>query len=91
MDKEIASEIDSLWLEIMPLMAARAEHSGSFHEGAMSPGMRECPGCRLILLLKRLHEVFSKLEDHGKHGIESVMVELTERREIEDVSTHRDV
>ena len=84
MDKEIASEIDSLWLEIMPLMAARAEHNGGFHEGAMSPSMRECAGCRLVLLLKRLYEVFSKLEDHGKYGIEAVMAELVERRAIEE-------
>ena len=86
-EAEIDKERDDLIDELHGLIKAKARHQSHLHETPAAKvdkgGFHFCPGCRAIVLSRRLAELESSLDDHGPNGVDKTIGKLRERREIE--------
>lgn len=95
-EQEIDTELQALLDELVELRGKKARHDNVFHEGAMSPSMKECAGCRENRVARRYADLISargdtrpivrKQEDESTQRVsrrDMVMRELRHRREVE--------
>ena len=90
---ETETELEALIDELQPLIKGKARHASHLHELPTARGdqggMKFCPGCRAIILSRRLANLLDAMDDSVKppHKEKSrrdeVMDYLKERREIE--------
>ena len=84
---DVDIEAQALAEELLALVKAGAVHSAAAHESEAAKkddgNFRWCGGCRRTVLSKRLAELESVKDDHGKLGVEVVLAKLKERREVE--------
>jgi hypothetical protein len=89
------AEVDAIVDELEPLIRTHPVHVSALHEvddvrNGKDPGLRACPGCRMIRLCKRLYEIAEARDDDkpqdrlgGKSRREVKVEELKQRREVE--------
>lgn len=90
-DAQVSKEIDDLTAELLPLITQHARHVSALHESDAAKAdhaghMRWCPGCRAILLSKRLAQLLQAMDDVTQHPHrkasrrDEIMETLAERR-----------
>lgn len=89
-ETEIDNELKAMLDELVELRGKKARHDNVFHEGAMSPSMKECPGCRELRVSQRYHELLSARGDiripthKSKSRRDETLEHLKHRREVEE-------
>jgi hypothetical protein len=94
-DPSYWAEVDAIVDELEPLIRTHPLHVSDLHEvddvrNGKDPGLRSCPGCRMIRLCKRLYEIAEARDDDkpqdrlgGKSRRDVKVEELTQRRQVE--------
>jgi hypothetical protein len=89
------AEVDAIVDELEPLIRTHPVHVSALHEvddvrNGKDPGLKSCPGCRAILLTKRLYEITEARDDDvpqprlgGKSRRTAKVEEVQARRERE--------